>query len=108
MYFSPERNKRLAKRLFEHARNGTTDLAAGTVRYPLSVYSDPQIAEKERERIFQALPMMALHGSQVPEPGDFVTVQLNRSQVIVSRQKDGSVRAMLNACRHRGSTVVRQ
>src|SRR5262249_42507073 len=26
----------------------------------------------------------------------------------VSRQKDGSVRAMINACRHRGSTVVRQ
>jgi phenylpropionate dioxygenase-like ring-hydroxylating dioxygenase large terminal subunit len=74
----------------------------------LSVYSDPLIAEQERQRIFQALPMMAVHSSQVPEPGDVVTVQLNRTSVIVSRQKDGSVRAMINACRHRGSTVIRQ
>jgi phenylpropionate dioxygenase-like ring-hydroxylating dioxygenase large terminal subunit len=108
MYFTPERNKLLAARLFEHARGGTTDQAAGTMTYPLSVYSDPQIAEKERERIFQALPMMALHSSQIPEAGDFATVQLNRSPVIVARQKNGSVRAMLNACRHRGSTVVKQ
>jgi phenylpropionate dioxygenase-like ring-hydroxylating dioxygenase large terminal subunit len=108
MYFSPERNQRLAARLFAHARAGTTDQAASTVSYPLSIYADPAIAERERERIFQALPMMAVHGSQLPEPGDFVTLQLNRTPVIVSRQKEGRVRAFVNTCRHRGSTLVRQ
>lgn len=108
MYFSPRRNKALAERLFTHARQGTTDQAPSMLSYPLSVYSDHDIAERERQRIFQALPMMAVHSSQIPQPGDFVTVQLNRTEAIVSRQKDGSVRAMVNACRHRGSTVVRQ
>jgi phenylpropionate dioxygenase-like ring-hydroxylating dioxygenase large terminal subunit len=108
MYFSPRRNASLAERLFAHARQGTTDLAPSTLSYPLSVYSDPQVAEQERQRIFQRLPMMAVHSSQMPEPGDFVTVQLNRTHVIVSRQKDGSVRAMVNTCRHRGSKVVKQ
>ena len=50
--------------------------------------------------------MMALHSSQIAEPGSFVTVQLNRTNAIVTRLKDGSVKALVNACRHRGATVV--
>ncbi|WP_322045057.1 aromatic ring-hydroxylating dioxygenase subunit alpha [Paraburkholderia sp. J67] len=108
MYFSPERNRRFAQRLFEHVRNGTTDQNADMLPYDLSIYADTDIAAAERAKIFEKLPMMALHSSQLPEPGDFVTVQLNRTQAIVSRQKDGSVKAMINACRHRGATLVKQ
>lgn len=108
MYFSSERNKRFAQRLFEHVRNGTTDQTADMLPYDLSMYADTEIAAAERTKIFEKLPMMALHSSQLPEPGDFVTVQLNRTEAIVSRQKDGSVKAMVNACRHRGATLVKQ
>ncbi|WP_322095078.1 aromatic ring-hydroxylating oxygenase subunit alpha [Paraburkholderia bannensis] len=108
MYFSPERNTRFAQRLFEHVRNGTTDQTADMLPYDLSIYADASIGAAERTHIFEKLPMMAVHSSQLPETGDFVTVQLNRSQVIVARQKDGSVKALINACRHRGATLVKQ
>lgn len=106
MYFTPERRTSLATKLFEHVRNNSTDLEPGTIEYDLSIYSDLDVAERERAQIFERLPMMALHGSQVPEPNSFATVRLNRSNVVVTRQRDGSVRAMVNACRHRGATVV--
>lgn len=108
MYFTPERNRNLAEKLYEHVRHTTTDMADGLLEYDLSIYSDPEVAVQERAKIFERLPMMALHSSQVAEPGAFATVKLNRTNVIVSRQKDGSVKALVNACRHRGATVVTQ
>lgn len=108
MYFSPERNQWFTERLFAHVRAGTTDQAAGMMEYDLSMYADPDIARQERERIFRRLPMMTLLSSQLPEAGDFVTVRLNETNVLVTRQPDGSVMAFVNACRHRGATVVTQ
>ncbi|MBA2933850.1 aromatic ring-hydroxylating dioxygenase subunit alpha [Sphingomonas sp. CGMCC 1.13654] len=106
MYFTPERNRDLAEKLYRHARETTTDMADDLVEYDLSIYSDPALAIEEREKIFQRIPMMALHSSQVPEPGSFATVKLNATNALVTRQKDGTVRAFVNACRHRGATVV--
>lgn len=106
MYFTPERNRQLAERLFEHVRNNTTDMTEGLLEYDLSIYSDPDIAVAERAKIFECLPMMALHSSQVPEVNSFATVRLNRTNALVTRQKDGSVKAFVNICRHRGATVV--
>jgi len=108
MYLSPEHNRQVAEKLFGHIRESTTDMIAETYEYSLSVYSDPEIALAERERIFEHYPMMALHASQLPETGSYATVKLNRSEALVTRGKDGKVRAFLNMCRHRGATLVTQ
>ena len=42
-----------------------------------------------------------------PQPGDYVVRTVGRAAVIVMRDPDGSVRAMLNSCRHRGAKVCR-
>ena len=106
MYFTPERRTRLAEKLFAHVRESSTDQVAETLEYDLSIYSDPELAVAERARIFERLPMMALHASQVAEPNSFARVRLNRSDVVVTRLRDGSLRALVNACRHRGAHVV--
>lgn len=108
MYLSPEHNREVAEKLFRHIREGSTDMILETYEYPLSVYSDPDVAAAERERIFAHYPMMALHGTQLPEPGSYATVRLNRSEALVTRAKDGKVRAFLNMCRHRGATLATQ
>lgn len=41
----------------------------------------------------------------VPEPGDFITVDLGRESVIIVRDDDLSIRAFHNVCRHRGSRL---
>lgn len=106
MYLSPEHNRQVAEKLFRHIRDNSTDMIEETYEYPLAVYSDPDIAVAEREKIFEHYPMMALHSSQLPESGSYVTVKLNRSEALVTRGKDGQVRAFLNMCRHRGATLV--
>lgn len=106
MYFSKERNARLAEKLFDHIRKTGTDRMEEFFEYDLSIYSDPEVARQERTRIFQRVPMMAAHSAQIREPGSFITLQLNSSNVIVTRKQDGSVGAFLNVCRHRGSRLV--
>jgi nitrite reductase/ring-hydroxylating ferredoxin subunit len=106
MYFSKERNDRLAAKLFDHVRHGTTDRVDDILEYELSIYSCPEVAQRERERIFQRAPMMAAHASQLAEPGAYLVVQLNTSSVLLTRQADGKLGAFLNICRHRGSQLV--
>ena len=106
MYFSAERNARLAAKLFKHIEETTTDRLDGLLEYDLSIYTDPLIAQQERERIFQRIPMMAAHSNQIPEPGSFITLQLNSSNVLLTRKQDGSVGAFLNICRHRGTQLA--
>jgi len=45
------------------------------------------------------------HVSQVAEPGDWITAELGEESAIVVRGEDGSLRALANVCRHRGSRV---
>jgi phenylpropionate dioxygenase-like ring-hydroxylating dioxygenase large terminal subunit len=106
MYFSEERNARLAAKLFDHIRNTTTDQVDGIFDYDLSIYSCPDIAKQECKKIFERMPMMAAHSSQVAEPGSFITLPLNGSEILLTRKQDGSAGAFLNVCRHRGSRLV--
>jgi len=105
-YYTPARNKELAVKLFGHVREGTTDLFDEVLEYDLGIYADPALAETERERIFQRRPVMAAHSAQLPEPKSYITLRMNRSNVLVTRGGDGKVRAFLNICRHRGATLV--
>jgi 3-phenylpropionate/trans-cinnamate dioxygenase alpha subunit len=47
------------------------------------------------------------HESQIPHTGDFFQSVMGRDNVLVVRQKDGTVKAVLNTCAHRGNAVCR-
>jgi phenylpropionate dioxygenase-like ring-hydroxylating dioxygenase large terminal subunit len=106
MKLSPERTARLTRKLFRHIEAGTTDLTPGITQFDASIYVDPQVALLEKERIFRACPVAVAHISQIGAPGDFMTVQMNEHDILLTRKSDGSVGAFVNACRHRGATVV--
>jgi len=105
-YYTPLRNKALASKLFDHVRAGTTDLFEDILEYDLGIYSDTELAKTERNRIFERLPIMAAHAAQVPDKKSFITLRLNRSNVLITRDAEGGVKAFLNICRHRGATLV--
>jgi len=71
------------------------------------IYSDPAIFEREMEQIFGRAWLFLCHESQIPAPGDFFAAVMGRDNVLVVRQKDGGLKAMLNTCAHRGNAVCR-
>lgn len=106
MYFSQERHARIQDQIFELIRSGSTTMFEDNFEYPLSIYADAEVAELERSKIFRAKPMMAAHSSQIAEVGSYAALNLNSSSVILTRQEDGSVQALLNKCSHRGAQLV--
>ena len=71
------------------------------------VFVDEEIFEREMEHLFGRAWLFLCHESQVPEPGDFFEGVMGRDNVLVVRQKDGSIRALINSCPHRGNAVCR-
>ena len=69
-----------------------------------TAYTDPERHAREVDAI-RAHPVAAVASSELAEPGDFVTMELIGTPVIITRDTDGSIRAMHNACAHRGMTV---
>ena len=72
---------------------------------PFDWYSNPDVLRLERERIFRSAWQYAGRADQVAEPGSFLTCDAVGVPVVVVRDKEGSLRAFLNVCRHRGSVV---
>jgi phenylpropionate dioxygenase-like ring-hydroxylating dioxygenase large terminal subunit len=73
----------------------------------LRVLADPEIFDIEMDRIFARVWQVVAHESEVPNRGDFVTRYLGRDSVIVSRDRTGAIKVVLNACTHRGMRVCR-
>lgn len=92
--------------LLAHLRNGTTDRCDDVMRLEPAVFTDPDVARRERAGVFGQVPFIAAHRSELPKPHDFITKRLPRNEAIIVRLGDGSVRAFVNMCRHRGATLI--
>jgi phenylpropionate dioxygenase-like ring-hydroxylating dioxygenase large terminal subunit len=93
------------RRALELLRNQTTDTVDEVVGFAASEFTDPILAQRERDHIFGRVPSIVAHGSEVARPYEFLTVQMPRNNVLVVRQKDGTVKAFVNLCRHRGALL---
>src|SRR5690349_10993892 len=69
---------------------------------PYRWYSDGEILQREQELIFAPAWQYVGHVGQAPEPGTFFAARCGRTPVVVTRARDGELRAFLNVCRHRG------
>jgi len=68
-------------------------------------YTDPDFYRLDLETIFYRDWVFAGHDCEIPAPGDYFTLQIGDYPIIVVRGLDGSIRALHNSCRHRGSRI---
>jgi phenylpropionate dioxygenase-like ring-hydroxylating dioxygenase large terminal subunit len=73
---------------------------------PNRVYVDPEIFERERERIFYRTWNLVLHTSELEGPGAYRTVDVAGMPIVVCRDQNGALRAFYNVCRHRGCQIA--
>ncbi|MEM9046746.1 MAG: aromatic ring-hydroxylating dioxygenase subunit alpha [Pseudomonadota bacterium] len=73
---------------------------------PAWTYHSDALTKLEKNELFRKHWQILGHVNDVPNPGDFLTLDMVGERAVMVRGRDGQVRAFHNICRHRGSRVV--
>ena len=68
-------------------------------------YRDKDIFELDMAAIFGRTWIYVGCEPDIPEPGDYFTVPLGKTSIVVARDDDMSITAFHNVCRHRGARL---
>lgn len=72
------------------------------------VFTDGRIFELEMQHIFEGDWVYMCHESQIPKANDYLTGYIGRQPVIITRNAQGALGGVANACAHRGAALCRQ
>jgi phenylpropionate dioxygenase-like ring-hydroxylating dioxygenase large terminal subunit len=73
---------------------------------PATWYTDAGVFERERAHIFRRAWHCVGHLARLARPGDYLTADVGGIPVVVLRDQEGTIRALVNVCRHRGHQVA--
>src|SRR5262245_50774098 len=80
--------------------------AEGVARAPFRLFSDSEIYQLEQEKIFHgAVWSFLCLEVEIPNGGDYRTTTVGETPVVVTRDRDGKIHAMVNRCAHKGALV---
>ncbi len=96
----------LGKRILANVDAERSDCAEGMMRVPAEEYRDPALFAREIDVVFRRNPILVALSADIPNNGDFTSLDIADRPIVVIRGDDGVVRTFLNACRHRGAAVV--
>ena len=78
----------------------------GVTRVPFQVFSDPAVYAMEQQKIFRGPVWHYLClETEIAKKGDIRTTWVGETPVIVTRDENGEVHAMVNRCAHKGALV---
>lgn len=79
----------------------------GVFRIARDMFTEPELFDLEMELIFERNWIYACHESEIPNAHDFMTMRAGRQPMIITRDGNGQLHALINACQHRGATLTR-
>src|SRR5246127_191380 len=89
-----------------HAMRGVPWPSNGLTQIPFRLYTDPDQYRLEQERIFKGPTWNFLClTSEIPNAGDYIATTIGETAVIVTRDAEGEINAVVNRCAHRGNLL---
>ena len=103
-----ERSEQIAQaeRLIGYLQNRTTAMADDVHVEETAAYASPQRAQREKAELFTRRPINLGLSCRLPNPGDWLTEDYSGTPILLVRDRDRSLRAFVNSCRHRGARVA--
>ncbi len=71
-------------------------------------YTDPAIFDADLDLIFNRHWIYAAAEPSLPEAGDYITLDIGNTSVLIVRDDDMEIHAFHNVCRHRGSRLCQK
>jgi len=95
-----------AAALLRHTAEGTFPLAPAVMELQADHYTSPERFEAEKARVFRRVPLVLAASCELPGAGNYKTLDVAGIPVLLVRDRQGEVHALLNACTHRGAAVA--
>jgi len=73
---------------------------------PSRCFTDPNVHQQEWERIFRSHWLCVAHAAAAPEPGNYLTLDIEGQPLLLIRGSDGELRGFYNVCRHRAARLA--
>jgi carnitine monooxygenase subunit len=70
------------------------------------IYRDADFLEAEKEKVFDGAWQIVCHLNDIPNPGDYHTLDFLGEPLVAVRQRDKGVAAFFNVCRHRAARLL--
>ncbi len=96
----------LTRRTLQHTRAGTVPLSGEIGRVPATHYYDRARWELEMDRVFKRTPLVMAFSCELGERYSHKALEVAGTPVLITRASDGSAKAFVNMCSHRGAVVV--
>lgn len=70
------------------------------------IYRDADFLRAEKEQVFAASWQVVCHLNDIPNPGDYHTLDFLGEPIVAVRARDFGVKAFFNVCRHRAARLL--
>jgi phenylpropionate dioxygenase-like ring-hydroxylating dioxygenase large terminal subunit len=70
------------------------------------IYRDADFLEAEKEQVFGGAWQIVCHLNDIPNPGDYHTLDFLGEPLVAVRQRDLGIKAFFNVCRHRAARLL--
>jgi phenylpropionate dioxygenase-like ring-hydroxylating dioxygenase large terminal subunit len=70
------------------------------------IYRDGDFLRAEKQQVFATSWQIICHLNDIPNPGDYHTLDFLGEPMVAVRGRDGGARAFFNVCRHRASRLL--
>lgn len=84
------------------------DKEAGVFRCRRDIFTNPDLFELEMKHIFESNWVYLAHESQIPNINDYYTTWIGRQPIVITRDKNGELHGVINACAHKGAMLCRR
>src|SRR6478752_2423621 len=84
------------------------DPEKGVYRNRREAFTDPDIFELEMKYIFEGNWIYLAHETQLQNNNDYLTTYIGRQPIVITRDKEGALHALINACSHKGAMLCRR
>ncbi|MEV6947310.1 aromatic ring-hydroxylating dioxygenase subunit alpha [Streptomyces sp. NPDC051172] len=96
----------LVERVMAHYRANTTHEADGQWTEPVANYLDADRWQRETDAVHRSVPLPLAMSCELPGPNTYKAIDVLGVPVLITRDRQGAVHAMINACRHRGARLL--
>ena len=80
--------------------------AESEITIPSKWYYENEFLDEEKKEIFLKEWQLVGSHSQIKNPGDVLVAEIANNPIIVSRQKDNTLKGFYNVCQHRGGPLA--